>query len=431
MVVTDLKFLSDSSGSYSDNLQDYQTQIAVTVNRLSNPNLSRIFGADVQFGVSSFVDKPISPFGSSAAGDFVYQNNLALTSDVEAVKTTVDGLNIFNGADEEEAQLEALLQTSLDSSVGYRSGSSRIVFLATDADYHVAGDGLGVGPITRPNDGDSIIEIDEDYPDIDQVKKVIEDNDIEPVFFVTSGVKGIYDDLVTQLGRGIVLIDDSNGATISDALKFAVAKVNGTITDEGTTGNDSLVITSSNPVVFSGDGNDNVFVTTSTPAFIDGGAGFDQLFGGIGSDDIDGGTGNDGLLGGDGNDTLIGGFGDDNISGQDGNDYLQGDAGNDALNGGGGADQFGFATGLTFDIADLGRDTISNFTPGTDKILLSKITFNDLTSSAGTLSSADFGTGNPITYDIGSGDIAYQGEVFANLLNRESLTASDFEVVNF
>ncbi|WP_336939863.1 type I secretion C-terminal target domain-containing protein, partial [Vibrio cholerae] len=96
-----------------------------------------------------------------------------------------------------------------------------------------------------------------------------------------------------------------------------------------------------------------------------GGAGNDILFGQGGNDTLNGGTGNDTLYGGNGNDTLIGG---------DGNDILIGGLGNDILTGGSGEDLFKWVDG---DL-DGGRDRITDFTIGQDKIDLSDL-FSDET----------------------------------------------------
>src|SRR4029079_5903159 len=63
---------------------------------------------------------------------------------------------------------------------------------------------------------------------------------------------------------------------------------------------------------------------------------------------------------------------DNVIIGNDGNNVLSGSAGNDTLTGGAGIDTFTFANGDTG--STLGhRDTITDFTPGTDKIDLTGI----------------------------------------------------------
>lgn len=86
-----------------------------------------------------------------------------------------------------------------------------------------------------------------------------------------------------------------------------------------------------------------------------------------------------------GNDSFHGYGGDDRISGGRGNDTLWGDFGNDVLNGGLGADLlyggagrdiFDFDTIRDTTVAAAGRDTISGFVRGSDRIDLSSIDAN-------------------------------------------------------
>jgi Ca2+-binding RTX toxin-like protein len=87
------------------------------------------------------------------------------------------------------------------------------------------------------------------------------------------------------------------------------------------------------------------------------GTGFDDVLSGNQSNNVlDGGAGNDQLYGGGRTDTLIGGAG---------NDWLDGGAWKDVLTGGDGADGFSFAS------AEEAGDTITDFTSGQDKIVMS------------------------------------------------------------
>ena len=111
-----------------------------------------------------------------------------------------------------------------------------------------------------------------------------------------------------------------------------------------------------------------------------GGKAKDTLYGGGGNDLLKGNAGNDKLFGDAGNDTLYGGAGVDTLSGGAGNDKLYGDAGNDSLAGGAGADTLSGGTGndtLTgnagkdvFLFDGKGKDVITDYTAGQDKIVL-------------------------------------------------------------
>ena len=97
---------------------------------------------------------------------------------------------------------------------------------------------------------------------------------------------------------------------------------------------------------------------------VTGTSGDDVIALGAGRDTGRGGVGEDSLLGQRGNDQLQGGRGNDTLNGGDGNDMLDGGRGKDLLEGGKNADVFVFEAGY-------GRDTISGFKDGVDKIDLS------------------------------------------------------------
>ncbi|WP_287721387.1 Calx-beta domain-containing protein, partial [Microcystis sp. M005S1] len=163
-------------------------------------------------------------------------------------------------------------------------------------------------------------------------------------------------------------------------------------------------------------------------------------------ENIIGDSGNDRLTGNSLNNTLTGGGGNDQLTGQDGNDSLIGGSGDDLLTGGNGSDNF------IFNSSNLGIDAISDFTPGSDKIVLSKAIFTALQSSIGNGFSqpAEFASVDDddlaatssafIVYSTGSGSIYYNqngsaaglgsGAEFANLLTVPTLIAADFALIN-
>ena len=438
-LLSDIVLLQDLTASDDHELVELKAELPATVNQLTNPLLGSIFGRDLKFGIASFKDKPIPPFGGYA--DYVYQAEVALTNNVTTVKDKIFGFEAFGGNDGPESQLDALLYAALDSggSLGYRVGSFRVVFLATDSVYHVAGDQAAVSPSnTIANNGDGVIDPYEDYPEIGQVKTALEANNIIPIFLVTSNVIADYEKLVIKLGRGDVLTLGSKSENVADAVKEAIARSRNVIsTDVATTNADDTFsrgdFSPGNKVIFAEGGNDSISLSgVAGNHYIDGGAGSDILFGGSGADRIDGGSDDDNLLGGNGDDILFGSSGKDILSGDNGNDYLQGDSGDDILTGGAGSDKFAFATGSKFDIRELGVDIINDFTPDQDKIQLSKYTFTALSNSVfpTALDSVDFAT---VTNDslaaVSSAKIVYNS-VNGSLFYNPNGSADGFADIN-
>jgi Ca2+-binding RTX toxin-like protein len=177
-------------------------------------------------------------------------------------------------------------------------------------------------------------------------------------------------------------------------------------------------------------------------------AGNDTLSGAAGNDTLNGGDGNDSLSGDDGNDSLLGGLGNDTLTGGLGDDILTGGAGVDLLTGSGGSDRFLFDINAIFNASTMGVDGVTDFSIGTDKIVLDKTTFTVLRStvSSGFSVAGEFASVADnaaaavstayIVYSRGTGSLFYNqngsasglgtGGEFANLSGLPSLTATDF-----
>lgn len=279
----DVQFLQDLTGSFGDDIATVRGLVPQIVTALQAVQV------DSRFGVTSFVDKPVSPFG--ATGEWVYKLELGLTADAAALASTYNGLAIRYGADEPESQIECLMQVALHAAdTGFRSDSARFVVLFTDAPYHQAGDGTAAG-ITTPNNGDNQTPGNgalEDYPLVQQVKAAIEAANIIPIFAIANGYEATYQGLVGALGRGTVVSLTSNSSNIVSAITAGMTAVTTTHIEDaiGGVGNDTL----------KGSDGDNV---------LSGAAGKDKLYGGAGNDRLDGGAGNDAMFGGAGDDTYF------------------------------------------------------------------------------------------------------------------------------
>ncbi len=195
----DLYLLEDLSGSFGDDILTVQSIFPDLVSGVSAET------PDVTFGFGSFVDKPYNNFGDADEGDYVYQNHIGLTTDVAAVQSQIDDATAKWGYDGDEAQIEALMHSALDPTVGWRDGALKVAVVCTDAPFHEAGDAAAGGyPEWPDNDGDGVIEV-EDYPSIAQVKAALEAENVVPIFAVTSGNIAEYQALVDELDRGAVV----------------------------------------------------------------------------------------------------------------------------------------------------------------------------------------------------------------------------------
>jgi len=173
----------------------------------------------------------------------------------------------------------------------------------------------------------------------------------------------------------------------------------------GLGGDDRLRGGGGNDVLKGGAGDDTLLGGTGDDRLADGMgsdtlrglAGNDTLLGGGSADRLTGGGGADRLRGGGGSDTLDGGPGGDRLFGGTGRDRIIGGAGRDTLAGDTGADEFVFRPGA-------GRDRITDFEPGTDRLELDV----GLTGGAATGAEvvADFATVTAagVRFDFGNGD---------------------------
>jgi Ca2+-binding RTX toxin-like protein len=131
------------------------------------------------------------------------------------------------------------------------------------------------------------------------------------------------------------------------------------------------MLLSTTPVYLTGTAGADSLVGYAGKDWLEGKGGDDTLSGNGGDDGLSGGDGSDTISGGAGDDTLYGDLGGDTLDGGDGSDILYSGAGDDRMAGGAGADSFRMA-------GNEGRDTITDFQHGTDRVALSGV------SSSGT-----------------------------------------------
>ena len=163
----DVYFVVDLSGSFFDDLPLFKSEVAGTGGVIDD---LLAINPDIKFGVGSYEDYPISPFGFAGAGDVAYRRDIDPTLNAGNVKATINGLVLRSGGDLPQSQLPALYQAA--SGVGQvvpghpqadipanqnanfddiRNGQpvKKIFLLWTDADFHNPGD-AGTIPYPGP-----------------------------------------------------------------------------------------------------------------------------------------------------------------------------------------------------------------------------------------------------------------------------------------
>ncbi len=130
--------------------------------------------------------------------------------------------------------------------------------------------------------------------------------------------------------------------------------------------------------------------------------GKDIISGGNGKDTLYGKKGNDTLKGDKGDDMHYGGKGEDKVKGGKGDDKLFGGKGNDKLTGGAGKDVFVFAK-------KEGKDTITDFQNGKDKIDLSAFNFASKAAALAKFYEIGSGSNDKLGFDFKGTEIIVKG----------------------
>ena len=174
----DVTLLVDLSGSFYDDLPRVKSFAPSLFSGLTAAS------PGARFGVTSFVDKPVYPFGS--IGDYVFSIHQPLGASAGPFTTSVNSLTTRYGADRSESQIEALaLLARNGAGLGYTPDSLHVVVLATDAPFHKAGDCTpAIGGCTSPNNGDAVADPREDFPSVADVKTAVQTGKVIPIFAV-------------------------------------------------------------------------------------------------------------------------------------------------------------------------------------------------------------------------------------------------------
>jgi hypothetical protein len=197
--VLDVVLLTDLSGTFASGAGSRLASVKAIAPTVFSSLLAA--APQVRLGVASFIDKPIAPFG--IAGDYVFRIEGAgtLTNSSVSFLSAVNGMMSGSGFDLPESQIEGLMHVGKQAAaLGYRANARKYVIMMTDADFHQAGDCLGVpGGCTSPNNGDAVIDPNEDYPALNQIASALIAADVTPLFAVTPGNEATYQALSNDL----------------------------------------------------------------------------------------------------------------------------------------------------------------------------------------------------------------------------------------
>lgn len=261
----DLYYLMDLSYSMEDdltNVKDLGIQIL--------KRLQQITG-NARIGFGSFVDKTLLPFTDTTEEKlkkpcpakakqcqpaFGYHHVLSLTQNETLFSTMVSGQEISGNLDTPEGGLDAIMQVATCvNKIGW-GNSTRLLVLATDAGFHMAGDGKLAG-ILEPNqetcqlDNKNIYSMSNnwDYPSVGQIARKLEEENIQPIFAVTEDVSHIYQELSKLIPKSEVGVLSSDSSNVVKLIVDAYNKLSSNIivTHDGLPEDISVTFTSNCP----------------------------------------------------------------------------------------------------------------------------------------------------------------------------------------
>ncbi|KAA0715491.1 Integrin beta-2 [Triplophysa tibetana] len=157
-------------------------------------------------------------------------------------KDMVAKQHISGNLDAPEGSLDAIMQAAVcTKEIGW-GNSTRLLVLATDDGFHMAGDGK-LAAILEPNLGTCQLVNNKysksnvwDYPSVGQIARKLEEQNIQPIFAVTKRMESVYKSLSQLIPKSAVgvLSDDS-----SNVVKLIVDAYNN-LTSEVIMAHDSL-----------------------------------------------------------------------------------------------------------------------------------------------------------------------------------------------
>ncbi len=150
----DIAFLIDKTASMREEID----QIRNTLRARIAPAIRRAI-PDSELAVATFADFPVEPYGSESDGDVPFELRQRVTTDVALIQSAVGSIELSNGIDIQESQVEALYQLMTGDGLGdwvprssgcprggfgyacFRNDALPVVLLFTDAQFHNGPDG--------------------------------------------------------------------------------------------------------------------------------------------------------------------------------------------------------------------------------------------------------------------------------------------------
>lgn len=162
----DITFLIDVTASMGEEIDRIRSRLRDQLSPAVDEAIP-----DSQLAVATFADFPVRGYGNAGAGDNPFELRLPMTTELSQVQAAVNAINLGDGADIQESQVEALYQLATGAGrgtyvppsagcpmggVGYacmRRDAFPIVLLFTDAEFHNGPDGdfpYSTGDIVPP-----------------------------------------------------------------------------------------------------------------------------------------------------------------------------------------------------------------------------------------------------------------------------------------
>ncbi|XP_022083289.1 integrin beta-1-like [Acanthaster planci] len=223
----DLYYVMDLSRSMQDDLDNLKDLAKILAQEMGN--ITRNF----RLGFGSFVEKTVAPFINTAPeslqqpcpgceAPYNFRNHLPLDVNTDLFSVKVNETSVSGNLDRPEAGLDALMQVTVcKDQIGWLPRARHIVVYTSDDAFHFAGDGK-LGGVVQPNNGECHLDPvtgyntkanEYDYPSIGHLNFRMREQNVIPIFAVTSTNVHLYQNLAHFIEGstvGTLAVDSSN-----------------------------------------------------------------------------------------------------------------------------------------------------------------------------------------------------------------------------